>query len=281
MFTLFKIIDMRSKLFIVGLLLLTIVVISFYKTDIPNVLNVNQRFVKIQDNLYVDKYEISIKDYKLFLVDKKQKSEDYSNLIYDSTKWTSSIVNYPDLQDYYFNHNAYINYPIVSISYDAAQEFCDWLSVKYNSSLKKKYKKVIFRLPTEDEFVKVAGSGFDIKKILYPWGSNKLIDSENKKLCNFWRLNQDEIDYNGKAFNYDNIINHFDNDIEIINSYKPNKYGVFNIVGNVSEMVQEKNHAMGGDYLSTGYNVRITSKKEFKESDISVGFRVYLEILEY
>jgi len=272
---------MKSNFFIVGLLLLSIVLISSIKTDIPNILNINQRFVKIEDNLYVDKYEISIKDYKLFLFDKKQKSEDYSNLIYDSTKWTCGIINYPDLQDYYFNHSAYINYPIVSISYDAAQEFCEWLSVKYNSNLEKKYNKVVFRLPSEEEFIKVASSGFDLKKTLYPWGKNKLIDSKNKKLCNFWRLNQDEIDYNGKVFNYDNIINHFDNEIEIINSYSPNKYGVFNIVGNVSEMLQEKNYAMGGDFLSTGYNVRITSKKEFKNYDVSVGFRVYMEIIEY
>jgi len=272
---------MSSKTFIIGLLSLTIVLISSYKIDIHNILNINQRFVKIDNNLYVDKYEVSIRDYKLFLFDKKQKSEDYSNLIYDSTKWTSGIVNYPDFQDYYFNHNAYINYPMVSISYNAAMEFCNWLSVKYNSNLERKYKKVVFRLPTEEEFIKVASLGLDTKKIFYPWGSNKLIDSKNQKRCNFWRLNQEDIDYNGKTFKYDNIVNNFDNSIEIINSYSPNKFGVFNIVGNVSEMIQEKNNAMGGDYLSTGYNVRITSKKEFKGSDISVGFRVYMEILEH
>ena len=272
---------MKSTFFIVSLLLLTIVLVSTNKTDFPNIINVNQRFVKIENNLYVDKYEISVKDYKLFLFDKKQKSADYSNIIYDSTKWTSGIVNYPALQDTYFNHNAYINHPIVSISYNAAIEFCDWLSVKYNSNTARKYKKVVFRLPTEQEFIKAAASSFDTKKIFYPWGSNNLIDSKNQKLCNFWRLNQDEIDYNGKTFNYDNIINDFDNEIEIVNSYSPNKYGVFNIVGNASEMIQEKNIAMGGDYLSTGYNVKVISKKEFKGNDVSVGFRVYMEIIEY
>lgn len=272
---------MKTKFLTMSLSLLTIILTSFNKTDIPTILNVNQRFVKIESNLYVDRFEVSIKDYKLFLFDKKQKGEDYSTLIYDSTKWTSGIVNYQALQNSYFNHNAYINYPIVSISYDAALEFCDWLTVKYNLNTERKYKKVVFRLPTEREFIKVAGSGFDTKKIFYPWGSNNLIDSKNQKLCNFWRLNQDEIDYNGETFNYDNIINNFDNDIEITNSYSPNKYGVFNIVGNVSEMIKKKGIAMGGDFLSTGYNVRITSKKEFKGSDISVGFRVYMQILEY
>ena len=271
---------MKTKILIISLSLLTIILISSNKIYTPNILNVNQRFVKIEDNLYVDKFETTIKDYKLFLFDKKQKGENYSNLIYDSTKWTSGVVNYPALQDNYYNHNAYINYPIVSISYDAALEFCNWLSTKYNSNTKRKYKKVVFRLPTEEEFVKVASSGFDTKKIFYPWGSNTLIDSKNQKLCNFWRLNQNEIDFNGKTFNYDNIINNFDNNIEITNSYSPNKYGVFNIVGNVSEMIQKKGIAMGGDYLSTGYNVRITSKKEYTDRNVSVGFRVYMQILE-
>ncbi len=272
---------MKSKILILGLSLLTIIILSSSKTDIANILNVKQRFVKIEDNIYVDKFEISVKDYKLFLNDKKQKGEDCTNLIYDSTKWTSGIVNFPALQDLYFNHNSYNNYPVVSISYESAVEFCEWLSVKYNSAAGKEYKKIIFRLPTEEEFIKVAGSGFDTEKIFYPWGINTLIDSKNQKLCNFWRLNQEDITYDGRTFKYDNIINNIDNSIEIVNSYSPNKYGVFNIVGNVSEMIQEKNNAMGGDYLSTGYNVRITSKKEFKDSDIAVGFRVYMEIIEF
>ena len=46
-------------------------------------------------------------------------------------------------------------------------------------------------------------------------------------------------------------------------------------------MIQKKGVAMGGDFLSTGHNVRITSKKEFKGRNISVGFRVYMEIIEH
>ena len=109
---------MKAKILILSLL--TIVLLSSNKIDIATILNANERFVKIENNLYVDKYEVSVKDYKLFLFDKKQKGKDYSNLIYDSTKWTSGVVNYPELQDNYFNNNAYNNYPIVSISYDAA-----------------------------------------------------------------------------------------------------------------------------------------------------------------
>jgi len=271
---------MKSKTFIVSLSLLTVILISAFKTDIPNILNVSQRFVKIENNLYADKYETSINDYKLFLFDMKKNGKDYSNLTYDSTKWTSGIVNYQALQDYYFNDNAYINYPVVSISYDAALEFCNWLTKKYNSDSKKKYKKVVFRLPTEKEFIKAASSGSDTKKTLYPWG-NTLMDSKHQKRCNFGILHQEDISYDGKTFKYNHPANSFDNSVEGINSYSPNKYGVYNIVGNVSEMIQAKNYAMGGDFLSTGYDVRITSKKEFKDKDIFVGFRVYMEILEY
>jgi len=66
---------------------------------------------------------------------------------------------------------------------------------------------------------------------------------------------------------------------EPVYNYQPNPYGIFNIVGNVSEMIQENDNAMGGDFLSSGYNVRIKSKKKFTEPKCNVGFRVYMEIL--
>jgi hypothetical protein len=46
-------------------------------------------------------------------------------------------------------------------------------------------------------------------------------------------------------------------------------------------MIQENHIAMGGDWKSTGYNVKITSKKQYQNSDVTVGFRVYMEIIEF
>ena len=46
-------------------------------------------------------------------------------------------------------------------------------------------------------------------------------------------------------------------------------------------MIQEEGIAMGGDFFSTGYNVRITSKSRYeKGGSARVGFRVYMEIIE-
>lgn len=271
---------MKTKIRIISLLLITIIFLSSKEVEIPNVLNTNKRFVKIEDNLFVDKYEVCIKDYKFFLANKKLEEKDISNLIYDSTKWTSGTLSYSHMEHYYFNLKSFENHPIVAISYDAVLEFCNWLSEKYNSDSERKFKKVIFRLPTEKEFIKVAISDFEKNKIFYPWGYNSLIDSKNQNLCNFARLSQKDIDFDGKSFTYKSIID-FENDIETVNSYRPNKLGVFNIVGNASEMIQDKGYAMGGDFLSTGYNVRVTSKKKFKDKDITVGFRVYMEIIEF
>ena len=69
-------------------------------------------------------------------------------------------------------------------------------------------------------------------------------------------------------------------DIGHVASYPPNPYGLHNIVGNVSEMIQEEGVAMGGDWMTTGY--KITTKKKYEKGGAAwIGFRVYMEIIEF
>ncbi|MDR1183096.1 MAG: formylglycine-generating enzyme family protein [Bacteroidales bacterium] len=263
------------------LLLLGILVsASPSKKPLPTILETNQRFVKIENNLYVDKYEVSVGDYHIFLNDKKGKGEDCTLLMYDSTLW--DLIKGYGWEEYYFNHRTSAEHPIICITYTAANEFCKWLTEKYNTNSQKKYKKVIFRLPSEQEFIKAAISHYDRDKIFYPWGTNFLFNSKGEKLCSFWEIHQEDLDVHDSIIKCYNIINFLDaKRLENVASYKPNPYGIFNIVGNVAEMIQEENIAMGGDWRSTGYNVKITSKKKFENADISVGFRVYMEVIEF
>jgi hypothetical protein len=124
-----------------------------------------------------------------------------------------------------------------------------------------------------------------------------ILTNENGGLinrCNFYEMRQEDLDLKHKEdldlkyeyatvkyHNIQNIITSSNLGIESIINYKSNPYGVFNIVGNVSEMIQEEDIAMGGDWMSTGYNVRITSKKQYNNSDATVDFRVYMEIIEF
>jgi formylglycine-generating enzyme required for sulfatase activity len=269
------------------LLLLMLPLCGFYtkedtKKGVPSIDNFNQRFVAIDKNLYADKYAVTVSDYQFFLREMKEAGVDYSLLTYDSTQWQFEfLVARANLseQEHYFNHTAYANYPVVCISYHAANEFCKWLTEKYNVNPKKQYKKVVFRLPIEVEYKKAAISHYDLATIHYPWGNNSLY-SQDQRLCNFLVFNQEDLGFNTNGkLEYKGGMYH--NEIEPVWVYQPNPYGLYNMVGNVSEMVLEEGVAGGGDWMSPGYDVGINSKKKYDKTSCTVGFRVYMEIIEF
>ena len=277
----------RKLIFKVAVIFLVAVVLCGFssKEDIPYIVNFGKRFVPIDKNLYADKYELTTKDYQLFLKEKKEAGADCSLLIYDSTLWMPWLTYGDPVVEVYFWHPAFGGYPIVCISHYAANEFCKWLTEKYEATPKKKFKKVVFRLPTESEFVKAAISIYDSAKIFYPWGHNFLFDHKSGHYCcNYKRIREEYLNYNDSTKRVE-----YNKDLESgylftarVKNYKPNPYGLYNMVGNVSEMIQEAGIAMGGDWRSTGYNVRVSSKKKYENSgSITVGFRVYMEIIEF
>jgi len=56
--------------------------------------------------------------------------------------------------------------------------------------------------------------------------------------------------------------------------------GLYNMSGNVAEMIQEKGIACGGGWRSCGYDVQITSTEKYDHSDVDLGFRYFIEIVE-
>jgi formylglycine-generating enzyme required for sulfatase activity len=267
--------NIKKLLFLISLFIL--VSNSYAQEKVFPITQTNKRFVKVDEKMYVDKFEVTVQDYVTFLDEAKKNGRDMSILMYDSNCWREIVPARIAEIDYYFSYSSYRNYPILGISNFAAQEFCKWLTEKYNADPNRKFTKVVFRLPTEQEFVKVALSIYDTTKSFYPWGYQSLYNRKHKKNCNFLEINQFNIDLAEGGCHIRNFI--IIPMTEPVCSYLPNPYGVYNIVGNVSEMIQEDHYAMGGDYLSTGYNVRICSKKYFREPTSMVGFRVYMEVI--
>lgn len=266
------------------LLFATMVIFLFTTSLSPqkkyaDILNVKQRFVEVTDTLYADKCEVTVFDYQLFLNAMKESGKDYSAWMYDPTCWRTILGSNESHATHYYNHPAYIYYPIVGVPYAGAKEFCNWLTEKYNANPKRKWKKVIFRLPTEAEFIKAARGG--LSEQIYPWGGPFLRNSDGCPLCNYQIIDESAIDYSDGELKY-----HCDPHGYMANytapalSYWPNDFGIYNISGNAAEMLQEEHVAMGGSWKSTGYNVRVTSKMHYEKPDAAVGFRVYMEIIE-
>lgn len=173
--------------------------------------------------------------------------------------------------------------PVVNISYDAAQIYCDWLTTVYNQSTdrKKRFKKVRFRLPSETEWMEAAAAGK--KNVPYPWGGYYL---KNSKGCYLANVNPylNVYDEQTKIFSSNADAESPAEDDAFfparVDSYFPNDLGLYNMSGNVAEMVQEKDFTKGGSWLEPVHYAQIDSRHFQPVPSPAVGFRILMEVLE-
>lgn len=206
------------------------------------------------------------------------------------------------------------DYPVVNVTWASAVAYCSWLTDQYNShEKKKKFKKVVFRLPTRDEW-QIAALGYDKfqswtydenfietrmtddtlamlprngekirmsvqEDVLYPWWGawhyrNRPQNHLNCWLGNFLVLESTKIcPARNPAFDGWAMMGK-------VQSYFPNNIGLYDVVGNVAEMISEEGLACGGSWNDPPQESTIKSIKKYKAADKSVGFRVFMEVIE-
>lgn len=223
---------------------------------------------------YMLKGEVTNKQYRIFLYDLKTKGRDkeYLMALPDTAQWNSiGYLNQP-MVNLYFNHPAYDNYPVVNVSKKGAELYCIWLT----KQMRKKYPKQNFndfRLPTKAEWVYAAKG--DYKNTPYPWGNEFLTNSKGCCLANYKVIGDQNI--HKDSTNQLVVVQHSDNNTNYtvsVYSYLPNKFGLYNMSGNVAEMVADENVAMGGSWNDSGFDIQVTSEKQFTSPQPTVGFRV-------
>ncbi|MBK8290913.1 MAG: SUMF1/EgtB/PvdO family nonheme iron enzyme [Flammeovirgaceae bacterium] len=209
----------------------------------------------------------------------------------------------------------YNHYPAVNISFEAANAYCDWLTQQYNNVTERKYKKVKFRLPTLDEWqiaaasiknptswklneqeaeVKITpqGSEFDknaeIKKvtlddpeILYPWFRYYGLRNSplNNRDCYLGNFKSEPCGCPGSKGQQPTHGDGFAM-MSPTKSYFPNDIGLYDVVGNVAEMINEKGKACGGSWNQSPSESTMRSVSIYENPDPAVGFRVFMEIIE-
>ena len=196
---------------------------------------------------FMDKYEVSNNKYRQFLESVKNGDMDngtpttlkdppqlnYEELKPDTAVWSTSFTyHYGDpLMEFYFDHPAFDNYPVVGITYDQANKYAEWRTYFQNSRDESNFDAPSFRLPSEAEWEYAAKGGKDVAK--YPWGGPYL---KNKKGCLMANFKPGRGNYIDDGFAY----------TAPIDVFAPNGFGLYNMSGNVAEWVLDAYGATSG-----------------------------------
>lgn len=146
----------------------------------------------------------------------------------------------------YFNHPAYNTYPVVGVTWEQANAFCNWLTVQDQEKAAAQGRPVYeYRLPTDQEFEYAARGGKTQTK--YPWGGPYMANAKGCLQANFKTGRGNYTDDNG-MYTVD------------VKSYDPNDFGLYCMAGNVAE------------WTSTPYNKSATSLLlDFNPNFVSTG----------
>jgi len=232
--------------------------------------------VKIVDNFYIDEVEISNQDWWEFLNSLREdygaESEEYMNAKPEGNIFSKEGFDYSPHNGLYFSHPAYQDYPIVGITHEQAAAFCSWRTDAVKKMMKRTghdYSSDFFyRLPTQTEWELVANGGYNAKQ-------QRLLEKNYKKKNYRGTLRTCNMLYDEKE------IEGVDAFVAPTKTYLPNKFGVYNIYGNVAEMVADIGVAMGGSFRDQYEEVVPSNKVITYEGPQSwLGFRCVCEIME-
>jgi formylglycine-generating enzyme required for sulfatase activity len=272
----------------------------------PKALDKNMK--KISDKLYAAEAELSNGQYETFLTD-LLKNKDYEQLDLckvGKTDWVSllpkEIQALPIKQLFKNGHPDSPECPVQNISHEAAQRYCAWITQVYNASPeKKRFKKVLFRLPTETEWITAARGG--LKDSPYPWPGGLYV--RNSKGCYLGNYdskepcgdcpgqttpalaNSEVVPALGAGSEEKSNVYPFKFDSNDggyftvpVTSYFSNKFGLYAVSGNVAEMIAEPGKAKGGSWQDEPYYGQVTPIKTYDGPSPAVGFRVFMEVIE-
>lgn len=250
--------------------------------------------VKVDNNLFMDETEISNINYREYLYWVKMiygnESKNYVTALPDTTVWrTEKGYNEPYVQ-VYFRHPAYNDYPVIGISYEQALNYAKWRSdrvfeqvllqkekityvkqtVDNYFSIEKYYNGKIqgvqpdytipfpkYRLPTKTEWETAAkGSTNDNYGVNI---ENRNVKKAQKKA---WKLFN--VDY-GSEQEYSITAS--------VNSFLENDFGIYNMIGNVGEMVAEQGIAKGGSWQHSLVESKIYNDLTYEKPARWLGFR--------
>lgn len=254
------------------------VLFSFEKkpTDYTKILS---GVTKISDYLYYDQTEATNLWWLEYLSWTKKiygaDSPKYTSIYPDTSVWRDKLSCNDPYVKYYLKHEAYKDYPVVGVTWKQASDFCSWRTERVKDALEIQGKLdqapmfFNYRLPTFEEWLLMYD---DVSKQTF------LIGDEGKSKY------RDMARFNMKRGSGDNmgVAGQLNDNADVTapaESYWPNQYDVYNVKGNVSEWLFEKNTHVGGAW-NTHVSEDVSQKMKLEKASASVGFRCVCEIAE-
>ena len=179
-------------------------------------------------SFYMDQTEIRNVDYREYLYWIQRVFVDYPEVykkaVPDTLVWRRPMAYNEPYVQYYFRHPAYNDYPVVGVTWEQANAFCQWRTEQKKNFLNTYKIQPIhsYRLPTEAEWEYAARGGR--LNTMYPWGGYYTL---NAKGC--YRAN-----FKPKRGNYI-ADSRYSSKTMKVGSFDPNDYGLFDMAGNVAE----------------------------------------------
>lgn len=239
---------------------------------------------KVEYNLpafYMLETEVTNKAYNLFLNDLKAqgRTEDYEKARFRPENWYTPNHHNEAARCYYDSYPAYELYPAVNVPYEGAVLFCQWLTQKVGNP------EWEYVLPSQLEWTWAAEGGKTGE--VYSMGGPFLTAADGTPYYHYQHVDDSWITRTDSGFqvvdNHPNTVstNFIGSDIPYpAKSLRANGYGLYNMCGNVAEMVSNPNMAVGGSWLDPGYDIRIYSIKNYTQPSPQIGFRVIARKVE-
>lgn len=269
---------------------------------------------------YMQKTEVTNLEYRTFLFDLLINGREKDFLIAkpEQFRWLEiedGTFNEP-MEQSYFSHPAYNNYPVVNVTREGVKMYCDWLTSEAHKADIKKAKFTNdqrVRIPYNTEWM-YAAYGKDPQYFLYPWNTNSIKNQSGCYLANF-KPSKDSICCLGeevkkeaeKKKGKETVDKQILSGVYLstegdsthkgesefkymadgafytakVGTYVPNNYGMYNLIGNVAEMVidwpKKTPGTKGGGWFSELKDLAINADDPYKgmiDGHPNVGFRV-------
>lgn len=253
---------------------------------------------------FFDRQEISNLDYREYLDWLTRifgpDSDELRQAVPDTMVWLRNIERYSSsaMEEVYFRHPAYDGYPVIGVSYEQAIQYCAWRTdrvyemqlIRSNSipqntqqtredyftterylaglyqglTPNRSIPVLRYRLPTEDEWEMAASGNLDAT--LFPYG----YDLNDKKIAGKLRKGQ-------AVFQTRQVIKMQNQESYLVAapavSGFPNGFNLYNMIGNVAEMLAEKGICKGGSFYHTLDDCKITGQLTYTRPESWLGFR--------